>query len=285
MVSDTGLAASLLVDSETWCLPAAARPDGACAVFRSGDASIEIASDTLASRFVDSAATAGNHWRRVTDRPSCTLEATHFADAISGITLPSSVDSFILLVLLGNGIGLRAVTWNLRSATTDPVDDAGTARRRAEHCGLEHQYCQANLTGKPPDRTFAPLLVNGKGRITRVYRYADRFRPWSALLRAGIRRIVLEDLVSGHRVVPEPRHAPVRVGLTLCHECLYWGCPRMGSGVCYSSTSRDHACAAPGPLSGVVQGRPEYPDDSSPRRRRQFLPQLDAKDPSTASVG
>lgn len=51
-VRDTCLAAGLLVEPGAWERPGTGRPDGAYALFRGNDATVEIVSDTLASRTV-----------------------------------------------------------------------------------------------------------------------------------------------------------------------------------------------------------------------------------------
>lgn len=173
---------------------------------------------TEPTRFVAAPATDSEHERRITDALKHVVGAARVADSRWAITLSGGIDSRVILCLLEDTTGLRAVTWGLQSSLAVRMNDAQIAARLARHFGLEHLYFETDLTEEPIDRLFARFVANGEARVDHISGYADGFRLWSRMVDGGIRGIVRGDQVFGHRPVRTPADVRARVGLRLWSE-------------------------------------------------------------------
>jgi len=170
---------------------------------------------TEPTQFVAEPASDDEFERRASDALKHVIGAAHVADPLWAITLSGGVDSRVILSLLQDTRGLRAVTWGVRASLNDPMNDAQVARRLAGKFGLEHQYFETDLTSEPVDRVFDRFVANGEGRIDRLSGYMDGFQLWSRMVDSGIRGIIRGDQVFGHKPVRKPLDVRKRVGLTL----------------------------------------------------------------------
>ena len=170
---------------------------------------------------------------RVGDALKHVVGAARVADPRWAIALSGGVDSRVILSLLKGTMGLRAVTWGLRTAVSNPMNDAQIARRLAQHAGLEHQYFETDLSSEPVDRVFDRFVANGEGRVDHISGYMDGFQLWSLMVDGGIRGIIRGEQVFGHRPVRTPLDVRNRVGLTTWSDHVElpplerFGLPRM----------------------------------------------------------
>ena len=170
---------------------------------------------TEPTRFVAGSASDAEFERRAGDVLKHVIGTAHVADPRWAITLSGGVDSRVILSLLQDTHGLRAVTWGMRASLNDPLNDAHIAQRLARKFGVEHQYFETDLTPEPVDRVFERFVANGEGRVDHISGYMDGFQLWSRMIESGIRGIIRGDQVFGHKPVRRPLDARTRVGLTL----------------------------------------------------------------------
>ena len=174
--------------------------------------------------------------RRVRATLEYVVGAARVADPRWAITLSGGVDSRVVLSLLQDTKGLRAVTWGLRNSLNDPMNDASIARRLAQHFALEHQYFETDLSSEPVDRVFDRYVANGEGRVDHISGYMDGFQLWRRMVDSGIRGIVRGDQVFGHKPVGSPLDVRRRVGLTLWSD--FGALPRSNGSDCRQRFSR-----------------------------------------------
>jgi hypothetical protein len=168
---------------------------------------------TEPTQFVPGSASELEFERRATDVLTHVVGVARVADPRWAITLSGGVDSRVILALLEDTQGLRAVTWGVRASLNKPLNDANVARQLARKFGLEHQYFHTDLAAEPVDRVFERYVANGEGRVDHVSGYMDGFQLWSRLVASGIRGIVRGDQAFGHKPVRSPRDVRRRVGL------------------------------------------------------------------------
>ncbi len=173
-----------------------------------------IVARTEPTQFVAGPASEDEFACRVIDALKHVVGAAHVADPRWAIALSGGVDSRVILSLLKDTMGLRAVTWGLRASVDDPMNDAQIARRLAQRSGLEHQYFETDLSPEPLDRVFDRFVANGEGRVDHISGYMDGFQLWSSMVDGGIRGIIRGEQVFGHRPVRTPQDVRNRVGLT-----------------------------------------------------------------------
>lgn len=186
-------ASTLTLDRSEWKLGLLSNP-------------VQFASEPVAARDFE---------RRVLDQLKNVIGPAPVADRRWAITLSGGVDSRVVLCLLQETSGLRAVTWGLRSSLSDPINDAPVAACLARHFGLEYQYLETDLSEEPFDRVFSRFLAAGEGRTDRISGYADGFRLWGHLFDAGIRGILRGDETFGERTVHSAVDVRERSGLVL----------------------------------------------------------------------
>lgn len=143
------------------------------------------------------------------------IGSAHFADPRWAITLSGGVDSRVILCLLENTKGMRAVTWGLKASLEDPTNDARIAQRLARQYGLPHVYFDTALADQPVDQILQRFVANGEGRIDHISGYADGFDLWTRMVNSGIRGVIRGDQAFGHKPVRTPLDARLRAGLTL----------------------------------------------------------------------
>ena len=170
---------------------------------------------TEPTRFVAGSASDAEFERRASDALKHVVGAAHVADPRWAITLSGGVDSRVILSLLQDTQGLRAVTWGMRASLNDPMNDAHIAQRLARKFGVEHQYFETDLSPEPVDRVFERFVANGEGRVDHISGYMDGFQLWSRMIDSGIHGIIRGDQVFGHKPVRRPLDVRTRVGLTL----------------------------------------------------------------------
>lgn len=166
-------------------------------------------------RFIAEPGSAEEFERRTVERLRHVIGSAQVADPRWAMTLSGGVDSRVVLCLLQNRSGLRAVTWGLRSSLPNPINDARVAPRLARHFGLEYHYFETDLSEEPIDRVFSRFLAIGEGRTDRISAYADGFRLWGAIFDAGIRGILRGDEAFGERTVRNVADVRERAGLFL----------------------------------------------------------------------
>ena len=170
---------------------------------------------TEPTRFVSRIASDSENERRVADALTHAIGAAEVADPRWAITLSGGVDCRVILSLLKDTTGLRAVTWGLRKSLEDPTSDAQVAKRLAQHFRLEHLYLETDLAEEPIDRVLARFVANGEARIDHLSGYADGFQLWRRMVDVGIQGIIRGDQVFGMKPVRSPRDVRARVGLPL----------------------------------------------------------------------
>lgn len=144
---------------------------------------------------------AQDHERRVLDELQRIVGAAHVADSRWAITLSGGVDSRLILSLLADTRGLRAVTWGTQDSPNDPGSDASIAARLAERFGLPHVYYPTDLSVASVEQVFERFILNSEGRVDRLSGYADGFALWEAIVRSGVRGIVRGDEAFGKQTV------------------------------------------------------------------------------------
>jgi len=144
---------------------------------------------------------ARDHENRVLDALRHAIGAARVGDSRWAITLSGGVDSRLILSLLTETRGLRAVTWGTKNSPDDPHSDAVVAARLASHFGLPHVYYPTDLAVASIERVFERFIQNGEGRVDRMSGYADGFALWEAIVCSGVRGIVRGDEAFGKEPV------------------------------------------------------------------------------------
>jgi asparagine synthetase B (glutamine-hydrolysing) len=142
-----------------------------------------------------------DHEQRVLEALRRAVGAAHVADPRWAITLSGGVDSRLILSLLTDTHGLRAVTWGTQASRGDPDSDAAVAARLAAHFGLSHTYYPTDLSAASIEQVFDRFIRNGEGRVDRLSGYMDGFALWEDLVRGGVRGIVRGDEAFGKQPV------------------------------------------------------------------------------------
>lgn len=170
---------------------------------------------TEPTRFVVEQASEDDFAIRVSDALKHVVGAARVADPQWAITLSGGVDSRVILSLLQDTRGLRAVTWGLRDSLDDATNDAQIARRLAQRFGLEHQYFETDLSSEPVERMFDRYVTNGEGRVDHISGYMDGFNLWRRMADSGIHGIIRGDQTFGHKPVRSALDVRTRIGLSL----------------------------------------------------------------------
>jgi hypothetical protein len=142
---------------------------------------------------------------------SIRLDYSKWALALSG-----GFDSRGILCLLEDPVGLRAITWGLRSSLYEELNDAYIAKDLARSFNLQHDYYETDIGSEPIADIFNRFLVCGEGRVDHISGYMDGFKIWKTLFESGIHGIIRAD--EGFGWGPVSSHSDVR----FCVEIPLW---------------------------------------------------------------
>ena len=131
------------------------------------------------------------------------------------LPLSGGMDSrALLLALLETGRRPRCVTWGLRSAVTDPANDAAVARVLADTTGVEHLYYPTDHSEEDVGAVLDRFLVAGEGRSEDFAGYTDGLATWKQLFESGVAGVIRGDEPGwGYRTYHSESYARRRVHL------------------------------------------------------------------------
>ncbi len=130
-----------------------------------------------------------------------TLGRCDFTPERWAFLLSGGIDSRGLLAFLSQRDKLRTITWGLRHAPDQALNDARIARGVAEAFGLEHQFLPTDLTEEPRETLIRRFIVAGEGRTAAISPFVDGFEVWRTLRTQGLDGAIRGDEAFGSRFV------------------------------------------------------------------------------------
>jgi asparagine synthetase B (glutamine-hydrolysing) len=154
------------------------------------------------------------HERRLREALEATFGRLEVGPGSWVLPLSGGYDSRAILLLLKDRVGLRAVTWGLRSALEDRKSDAWVARELARHFGLAHEYYETDRSREVIETVLKRFLVAGEGRTDRISGYMDGFAIWRRLYESGCQGVLRGDEAFGWVSANGPGEVIHSIGMT-----------------------------------------------------------------------
>jgi hypothetical protein len=134
------------------------------------------------------------------------------------LPLSGGYDSRAILLMLKNRVGLKTVTWGMKSALNRRKSDAWVARELASEVGVEHEYLETDLADEPVDRILDRFLLAGEGRVDNLSGYTDGFAIWKRLYERGCEAILRGDEAFGCHAVENDQQVYKNMSLVVLDD-------------------------------------------------------------------
>jgi hypothetical protein len=136
------------------------------------------------------------------------------------LPLSGGFDSRLILSLIHRELGVKCITWGLKSSLDMKYNDAAVARQLADHYKVAHQYYETDLSDEPVSKLFGRFLTCGEGRIDHISGYMDGFQIWRTLYDSGVTGVIRGDEGFGWSPVGSALDVRDSIGLMLLTDFM-----------------------------------------------------------------
>jgi len=109
------------------------------------------------------------------------------------MALSGGHDSRLVFLMLKDKIKFQCVSWGVKEAINEKLNDAYIAKKLAEYYGFVHNYYEVETKKEFIKNSLTRLLLCGEGRTDHIHAYMDAFNSWKKFFEMGVTGIFRGD--------------------------------------------------------------------------------------------